>query len=117
MKYFTTQKAIRNRLTPIVKIGYCNAQTLLRYENPFAYNSGVYGWNCDYYHGHNIIICTGYRPHGYSNPKINNIIREYEKHAQSIDNDISLSYEKRRDYILTLLDKCMYLVLEEMKKW
>lgn len=65
MKYETTQKYIRAVYgNDIYSVPYCNAQFLLRGVDPFAYNAGVYGWNCDYYYCYGICICTGYRPHG-----------------------------------------------------
>lgn len=49
MKYRMTKKAIRESGAIIYKIGYCDLQFLLRFNNPFAYSEGVYGWSCDYY--------------------------------------------------------------------
>ena len=67
MKYKTTAKAIReNYGSRILSIDYCAAQELLRYETPFAYSAGVYGWNCDYYDIDGVCISTGCRPIGKS---------------------------------------------------
>ena len=67
MKCKTTAKAIRAKYgSRILSIGYCAAQYLLRYETPFAYSAGVYGWNCDYYDIDGVCISTGYRPVGKS---------------------------------------------------
>ncbi len=42
--------------------GYCEFQHLLNHKTPFAYSSGVYGWNCDYYElPGGFILATGYR--------------------------------------------------------
>lgn len=38
MKYRTTKKAIRESGAIIYKIGYCDLQFLLRFNNPFAYS-------------------------------------------------------------------------------
>jgi hypothetical protein len=111
MKFKTTRKAINDRFL-VFQVSYCGVQTLLRYQNPFAYNSGIYGWNCDYYEVNGIVICTGYRPHGISTDKTREIFNKYEKMAQALDEDNSLDYEKRRGYINTLVDMCT----DELKK-
>ena len=47
------------------RLGYCTLQELFRPTDRDAYNSGVYGWNCDiFYHyvnGLRVMISTGYR--------------------------------------------------------
>lgn len=116
MKIKTTQKAIRNSYYPTIQAGYCELQTLLRYQNAFAYNSGVYGWNCDYYYTSDFIICTGYRPHGFRNKKITEIMKTYEDHARAIDSDYNLPYEKRKDFINALFDQFNDKIMEELRK-
>ena len=61
MKIKTTRKNIEKNSYKIVSIGYCEAQHLLKYKSPFAYSSGVYGWNADYYDVNGVVIATGYR--------------------------------------------------------
>ena len=80
MKY-STRKAIKENYQKIVVVGYCQLQHLLITETPTAYNGGVYGWNCDYYHiDSNTALCTGYRPHG--NARIDyNILRQADTDA------------------------------------
>ena len=65
MKFKVTRKEIKENYRA-VSVPYCELQHLLRYRNPIAYNSGIYGWNynmydfsCDF--STNICICTGYR--------------------------------------------------------
>lgn len=83
MKCKTTAKAIReNYGSRILSIGYCNAQALLRYETPFAYSSGVYGWNCDYYDIDGVCISTGCRPIGRSVDHI--ALKSYESTANTV---------------------------------
>lgn len=60
----TTKKAIKNRYSNILALGYCELQSLLAYLRPFAYSAGVYGWACDYYRVGDAIISTGYSPIG-----------------------------------------------------
>lgn len=47
MKKQTTQKYIKSIETCIVRIGACDMQHLLAYQEPSYYTAGVYGWNCD----------------------------------------------------------------------
>lgn len=92
MKCKTTAKAIReNYGSRILSIGYCAAQSLLRYETPFAYSAGVYGWNCDYYDIDGVCISTGYRPIG--KPIDYEKLREAEKTARMIWDTPGLDYE------------------------
>lgn len=97
MKLHTTQKYIRNLYgNSVFSVGYCDAWHLLRGVDPFAYNAGIYGWNCDYYHLDGVIICTGYRPHGRSNY---DITREFEKRAKDIYNNREIRWEERDSLI------------------
>lgn len=61
MKLKTTRKSIEQSFHRIAQVGYCEAQYLLKYIAPFAYSSGVYGWNGDYYDVGGVCIATGYR--------------------------------------------------------
>lgn len=61
MKLKTTRKQIEQDSYRIASIGYCEAQHLLKYQSPFAYTAGVYGWNGDYYLVDGVTIATGYR--------------------------------------------------------
>lgn len=96
MKLHTTQKAIRNGYNKVIRISYCAAQTLLRHQEPFAYNAGVYGWNCDYYNINGVIICTGYRPHGEAVDY--DIVDKWEKKAEAVYSTVR-DYGDRREII------------------
>ena len=86
MKHKTTAAAIRKNYSKnyILNIGYCNAQNLLRYENPTAYTCGVYGWNFDLYEVDGIAICTGYRGVPASRDFDFEILQKYEDKARAI---------------------------------
>lgn len=73
MKIKTTRKQME-QYNRIVRIGYCDAQEMLKYRSPFAYSCGVYGWNGDYYEVDGVLIATGYR----SLPSSKNVKCEYE---------------------------------------
>ena len=49
MKFKTTQKEIKASYKNIIKVGYCELQTLLRYEEPIAYTTRREGWGADIY--------------------------------------------------------------------
>ena len=58
-----TNKITRSMLSdkPVIKIGYCAAQSLLSLSNRIGYMAGVYGWNCDVYEFNQAYMITGYR--------------------------------------------------------
>lgn len=101
MKLKTTKKAIRNSGYNVLKIGYCNAQNLLRHKSTFAYSERREGWACDYYQIGNVIISTGYDPIG---TKVDyDLIREYDEKAAAIWRDYSRTYEDQEAAVDTLL--------------
>ena len=103
MKNHTTQKYIRALYgARVFSVGYCGAWHLLRGTEPFAYNAGVYGWNCDYYHLGDVIICTGYRPHGRS---CHDITDKYEKLAAAVFENRALSWEETGAQIAAIRDQ------------
>ena len=100
MKLQTTNKQIKANFYKIIRIGYCDAQYLLNYKNPFAYTCGIYGWNADFYEIGNICISTGYRPIG---EKVEyNLLQDIEKKAMNICLDCTLNTESK-DMQLNLL--------------
>lgn len=60
--YKLTNKALKSSFQKVIRVGYCGAENLLRGVHPFAYNTGIYGWNWSvYYIGDGVVVCTGYR--------------------------------------------------------
>ena len=111
MKLKTTKKVIKENYSKIIGIGYCNAQTLLKYENEFGYSAGQNGWACDYYEINNVCISTGYAPlrgieYSYD------ILNEYEKQAQNIDSDYSKTWEERKERIQPLIRQFINEILK-----
>lgn len=103
MKHLVTQKYIRALYgNSVFSVSYCDAQHLLIGTSPFAYNAGVYGWNCDYYHFDGVIICTGYRPHG---RRCYDITRTFELAARAVCDDKTLTWEERDKRIAAVRDK------------
>ena len=104
MKFKTTSKEMRENYRNAIKVGYCEAQTLLRGYEPIAYSSGVYGWNCDYYLIDNVLIVTGYR--GLFGRDVSfKVVGKYEKRAEKIYYHYDLPYETRIKKVNNLLHK------------
>lgn len=95
MKCRTTQKEIRYNFDKIICIPYCGLQSLLRYQNPFAYTVRREGWAADIYDmGGGVAITTGYAPFGKIRPPYETMQR-YEKQAEELCNlyPFTLTYE------------------------
>ncbi len=108
MKLKATKKQIKANFNTVVSIGYCDAQYLLSYKRPFAYSSGVYGWNCDYYKINNVCISTGYRPIG---EKLDyTILSNLEEKARAICLDYNLDNETKRVKLDLLLEELINLL-------
>jgi hypothetical protein len=69
----------------VIRFGYCQLQHLLQDSEPFAYTSGLYGWNANYYQLGDFIVSTGYRPIGKAIQKAYTIATKYDNEARSID--------------------------------
>lgn len=85
MKYNTTEKTIKQNYSKIIKVGYCNLQYLLQYEEPIAYTCGSCGWKADIYDFDGIALVTGYCPFG-NIPADYDLCKEFEGKAQKIIN-------------------------------
>lgn len=85
----------------VVSCGYCNAQNLMRYEQPVAYSVGIYGWACDYYDMGGFVMSTGYSPIGAS---VNEIVRKYDAKAAKLLDAVRYDYEKGRKICRRLIE-------------
>lgn len=112
MKKKITQKAIKEKYGYIVKVGYCQLQHLLYFENPDYYTCGVYGWKSDIYHlNNNLALSTGYSPFG--NIDVNyEFTKSYDLRAEKIVCNRKMSYESKKAAINELLNE---FVSEVMK--
>ncbi len=103
-KYRTAKKAMKESYDKIICVGYCNLQSLLRFQEPFAYSIRAEGWACDYYDIDGVLISTGYAPIDSRRTKSTyDICRKYNDAALKICNDYSLSYEEQREKVNNLL--------------
>ena len=110
MKLQTTKKAIKNNFYTVISIGYCDAQYLLYFKNPFAYSAGVNGWACDFYQINNICISTGYSPIG---ERVSyELLNELETKAGAIVRDYSIEHKDKPVLVESLLTQ----LIESVKK-
>lgn len=103
MKLKATKKQIKNNYSNIICLGYCSAQHLLYFVNPFAYSAGVYGWACDYYRVGNTCISTGYGPIGNIRPAYD-LIRDYNNKAIEVISNTAFTYELKENIVNELLN-------------
>lgn len=89
MKYKTTKKAVQSNYRNIIRLGAVELYYLLKFTEPVAYTSGVYGWNADIYDLGNVAIVTGYRPFGNISPDYK-IVEKYNQLGREI-------YEEEHD--------------------
>ena len=110
MKVQTTKKTVKNNYSKIIRIGYCDMQTLLSLEEPFAYTAGVYGWNANIYDLNGIALVTGYRTFGEISPSWE-LIEKYEQKAKEVI-DLIYNYEERKEALKTLIDSFLEEVIK-----
>lgn len=100
IKFRITRKELLQNKNICRAIGYCDAQFLLQFHSPIAYNAGTYGWNFDVYFINGYYITTGYQQMVGERAKN---VKEYESKAEKIYYDRNISYEEKQDQIEKLL--------------
>lgn len=98
-----TRKEIKARHTDVIAIGYCTAHNLLRYEDAWAYNAGVNGWNYDVYSIGTTAITTGYNPIGRHIDY--EIVKAYDEKAEAIAENRAMNYDEKKEAVRELLYK------------
>ena len=94
-----------------LKIGYADAQSLLRFQNAYGYNAGVYGWNFDSYCINGVVINTGYR--GTVGKSVDyELLRKYESKARALQSKNGLTYNQMKAYTNRLLNNFIAKALE-----
>ena len=103
MKTKTTKKAIMSAYSNVIKVGYCDMQSALKWREPNFYTAGVYGWNADVYViDYDTVIVTGYRPFG--NMELSREVTDtLNKCAESITH--YLKYDMAKIYLNNNLDE------------
>lgn len=111
MKYKTTKKATQSNYRNIIRIGAVELYYLLKFTEPNAYTSGVYGWNADVYDFGNVAIVTGYRPFGNIQPdyeiveKYNQLGRETYEEKHDSAKDWNEEREEKENQLNQLIQK------------
>ena len=102
MKFRVTQKEIKENFSKIISVPYCSLQNLLSWESPIAYTTRREGWAAYIYDmGDGVAIVAGYAPFGNIRPAYE--LRErYEKQAEKIRYDYSLSWAEQREKLRQL---------------
>ena len=101
-KIETTKKSVMSSYR-CISIGYCELDTLLKYESPVAFTcSKTYGWRADVYVFGNVAIVTGYAPFGTHV----SIVQKYEDKAYTINN---------KEDMRKLIDRFIKEALETME--
>lgn len=102
MKTQITKKAIMGAFDNVIRVGYYDMHSALRYSEPNFYTWGIYGWNADVYViDTNTVIVTGYRPFG--NVEIpRNVIDKLNACAESVK---CLPYPTAREFLRNNLQK------------
>ena len=96
----------------IFSVGYCEIQTLLRYEEVFGSSKSEFGWDCNYYIIDDICICTGYRPIGVNLDYDFN--KKYEKLAEDVLSSYSMSeFDKRKKGLKAVLKQYIEAIKKE----
>ena len=88
---------------------------LLRTKTPYAYNTGVYGWNCDVYSMWCRAFTIGYRPFGCFLDR--DFVMQYERRAERISNKKGIASEEMVEKIEAVLSEMMDVIIakEEAK--
>lgn len=115
MKYKTTEKAIKQNYSKIIKVGYCSLQYLLQYEEPIAYTCGPCGWKADIYNIDGTIIVTGYQPFGNITGNYD-LYQKYEKKAQKILYNNNFSYKAKKNRLNKLINQFIKEVTNQKEK-
>ena len=102
MKDRVTQKEIKANFDKIISVPYCSLQNLLYCESPVAFTARREGWAADIYDmGDGVAIVTGYAPFGNIRPAYE-LLKRYEKQAESIRNNSPLSWTVHREKLRQL---------------
>lgn len=114
VKFKTTERELKGGYKNIIAIGYCEADALLRFNNPIAYTCGRNGWKSDIYQiNYNTIISTGYAPIG--DIRNYNLTKELNEKAKRIIYNYNLSYEEREEKVKKILNEYVNTILEGSK--
>lgn len=102
-KIKVTNKFIKENYKNIIKLGYCEAQELLRFKDANYFTCGNCGWKAVFYEiNNNTIISTGYQSIGNIEPNYE-FVKKYDRKAKEINKNYS--YEKEFIQLNNLLNE------------
>ena len=108
-----SQRDVKEGYRNIISIGYCELQTLLRFEGARYYTAGVYGWNADIYEiDYQTVIVTGYRPMKGNIEVDRKTLKKYEEKAREYKYNYDKTYEQNRQEMHKLLDEFIKEVMK-----
>ena len=116
MKYKTTKKEVKSNYRNIIRVGAVKLYYLLKFTEPVAYTSGVYGWNADVYDFDNVAIVMGYRPFGNISPDYN-IVEKYNKLGREIyeeEHDPAKAWNEERENQENRLNRLINQFIKEV---
>lgn len=116
MKYKTTKKAVTSNYRNIIKLGAVELYYLLKFTEPVAYTSGVYGWNADVYDFDNVAIVMGYRPFGNIQPDYE-IVEKYDQLGKKIyeeEHNPTKDWNEEREEKENRLNQLIQKFIEEL---
>lgn len=113
MKAKITLKQLKEMFSKRIPIGYCDAQYLLKFSEPIAYTSGIYGWNNDVYTTNGVAIVTGYRNLCGNIEHDRTRVKDYDQKAREIYCDDSIPLDDKKIKIMRLLDAFVMQALND----
>lgn len=113
MKIRVTQKQVKASHVHIIKVGYCDLQTLLSRRAANYYTVRAEGWASDIYSVGIYAISTGYSSFGNVNPSYN-LVRLYDLKAEKVITNLD-SYQKQNQALDDLIYEFIQKALEERK--
>lgn len=101
MKVKVTRSLLKSHYNRAIAIGYCDAYSLLYFENPEYYTAGIYGWNFDAYDIDGVLITTGYRGMIGVTPNYERL-RFFNKKSEDVINS-KITFEEKKKKVSELL--------------
>nr|WP_278861530.1 hypothetical protein [Catenibacterium mitsuokai] len=113
MKTNITMKQITKNYNKRISICYCQAQYLLKGQEPSYYTKGIYGWNNDIYQiDYDTVIVTGYRNLQGNIDYKYETLEKYEKEAKHIYYNNGIHYDDKISKINDLLNQFIKEVIK-----
>ena len=96
-----TKREVFETHRTVIAVGYGHTNYLLYYKEPYAYNTGVYGWNADIYSVGTTAIVEGSRSFGVTYDF--EALRAYNAKAKAIIKHKAWTNETKKNKVNDLL--------------